>query len=101
MNRDASPSSTSGDDQDMEMIWIFTTDNFAEAEVITDIFDVEDIAYMVRKMEERAFPTSVGRHGEIRIAVEDGRTDDARGFIQQAIVDEAVPGDGNFIDSED
>lgn len=96
MNIDAKGSSTSGD-ADMEMVWIFTTENFAEAEVITDIFDAEDIAYMVRRMEVPQFPTTVGDHNQIRIAVEDGRTDQARNFIQQAIVDEAVPGDGNFM----
>lgn len=97
MNRDASPSSTSGDEE-VEMIWIFTTGNFAEAEIITDIFEAEDIAYMVRKMEVPQFPTTVGDHNQIRIAVEDGRTKQARAFIQQAIVDEALPGDGNFMD---
>ena len=98
MNTEASGSSTSGDG-DIEMIWIFTTGNFAEAEFITDIFDAEDIAYMVQRMEMREFPTSVGDHNQIRIAVEEGRTQDARNFIQQAIVDEAVPGDGNFLEA--
>lgn len=96
-NRQAHPSSTSGD-EDVEMIEIYTTPNFAEAEIITDIFDEEDIGYLVRNMEERAFPTSVAEHDQIRIAVEDGRVKQARGFIQQALVDEAIPGDGNFIE---
>ena len=95
-NREAHSSSTSSDD--VEMIWIFTTSNFAEAEFITDIFDEEDIAYIVRKMEVSAFPTSIGGQDQTRLAVEDGRVDIARGLIQQAIVDEAIPGDGNFIE---
>ncbi len=97
MNKDASPSSTSGDEE-VEMIWIFTTGNFAEMEIITDIFEAEDIAYIVRKMEVPQFPTTIGDHNQIRIAVEHGRTDAARQFIQQAIVDEALPGDGNFLE---
>lgn len=98
-NRQAHPSTTSGD-ENVEMIEIFTTPNFAEAEIITDIFDEEDIAYIVHNMEERAFPTTVAGHDQIRIAVEESRAKDARGLIQQALVDEALPGDGNFMDGD-
>ena len=98
-NRQAHPSSTSGD-ENVEMIAIYSTSNFAEAEIITDIFDEEDIAYMVHNMEERAFPTTMGGQDQIRIAVEEGRTSDARGLIQQALVDEALTGDGNFMDGD-
>ena len=97
MNLDAQSSSTSADDE-MEMIWIYTTGNFAEAEILTDVFTAEDIAYMARKKELPAFPTTVGEHGQILIAVEDHRVAEARGLIQQAIVDEAIPGDGNFLE---
>lgn len=99
MNRDAKASSTSSDD--VQMIWIFTSGNFAEVEIITDIFEEEDIAYMVRKMEPPGFYVGVGDHGQIRVAVEDTRTADGRALIQQAMVDEAIPGDGNFMDPDD
>ncbi len=99
MNRDAHPSSTST--EDVQMIWIFSSGNFAEVEIITDIYDEEDIAYIVRKMEPPGFFAGVGDQGELRVAVEEGRAGDARKFIQQAMVDEAIPGDGNFIDADD
>ncbi len=99
MNRDAKASSTS--DDDVQMIWIFSSGNFAEVEIITDIFEEEDIAYIVRKMEPPGFFAGVGDQGELRVAAEEGRVVEAREFIQQAMVDEAIPGDGNFMDADD
>ena len=100
MNRDASPSTTSGE-PDVEMLPIFTSPNFAEIEIITDIFEEEDIAYMVRKRQMQDFPTTVGNQDQIRVVVEESRVQEAQEFIQQALVDEAIPGDGRFIEGAD
>ena len=99
MNRDAKGSTTSGDEE-LELVWIFTTRNFAEMEIITDVFEDEDIAYMVRRMQPPGFSVGVSDHDQIRVAVEEDRSKDARGLIQQAIVDEAIPGDGNFLEPD-
>lgn len=93
--RSARPSSTSGDE--IEMIWIYTTNNFAESEIITDIFDAEDIAYFVQRMEISQFPTSVGGQDQLRIAVEEPQAEKARKLLEQALQDKAIPGDGNFM----
>ncbi len=100
MTRDAKSSATSGD-QDLEMVWIYTCGNFAEIEIITDVFDDEDIAYILRKMEPPGFTVGVSDHDQTRIAVQEDRAVEARQLIQQATVDEAIPGDGNFIEHED
>ena len=100
MNRDAKGSTTSGDGE-MEMVWIFTSGNFAEVEIITDIFEEEDIAYRVQKMEPPGFYVNVGGLDQIRVAVDEKQAKQARTLIQQAIVDEAVPGDGNFMEADE
>ncbi len=100
MSQDANPSATSAD-QDLEMVWIYTCGNFAETEIITDVFDDEDIAYILRKMEPPGFTVGVADHDQTRIAVQEDRAQEARELIQRAIVDEAIPGDGNFIDHAD
>ncbi len=97
MNRDASPSKTSGD-PDIELVPIFSSASHPEMEIVTDIFEAEDIAYMVKKRQMSGFWTTIGEHDQIRVYVEPTRIDDARALIQQAIVDEAIPGQGNFID---
>ena len=98
MNREANPSPTT--DPDVEFVPVFTTSNFAEMEIITDIFEEEEIAYRVRKRQMAGFWTTIGEHDQIRLYVEPGKLDEARSFIQQALVDEAIPGDGNFIDED-
>lgn len=97
-NREANPSPTSAGG-DTEMVFIYTTPNFAESEIITDMFETEEIAYMERPMEIPIHPFNIGGHDHIRIAVEASRADMARKLIQQALVDEAIPGDGNFLES--
>lgn len=97
-NREAKSSPTT--DTNTEMIPIYTTNNFIETEIITDIFESEDIAYLERKMEISMYPLSVGGHDQIRIAVEKTHVKQARDLIQQAIVDKAIPGDGSFLDDE-
>lgn len=96
-NREAISSSTSNKG-DVEMIPVYSTANFAESEIITDIFEEEDIAYIERKMEPGPFFVSVGGHDQIQIAVEETRLAEARALIQQALVDEAIPGDGRFLE---
>ena len=95
-NREASPSPTS-QGPDVEMVFIYSTANFVETEIITDIFEAENIAYLERKMEIPMHPFNIGGHDQIRIAVEATRVTEARELIQQAIVDDAIPGDGNFL----
>ncbi|TXD32746.1 DUF2007 domain-containing protein [Lujinxingia vulgaris] len=87
-------------DENVEMIEIYATANFAELQILTDIFDEEQIGYFTREMEMSMMPVHVGGHDEVRLAVEGGRVDQARGLIQQAIVDEAIPGDGHFIEQD-
>lgn len=100
MNREANPSPTSADPE-VELVPVFTTGNFAEMEIVTDIFEEEQIAYRIRRREMAAFPTTIGEHDQIRVYVEPAQIDNARQFIQQALVDEAIPGDGNFIEADE
>ncbi|RAL21267.1 hypothetical protein DL240_14175 [Lujinxingia litoralis] len=88
-------------DENVEMIEIYASSNFAEMEFLTDMFDEESIGYLTREMEMSMMPVHVGGHDEVRLAVEAGRVEQARGLIQQAIVDEAIPGDGHFIEHEE
>lgn len=97
-NRHASPSTTS--DESMQMVEIFTTPNFAEAEIITDLFDVEDIAYIAQEAAPPQFLVSAGDPNQTRIAVSESQAAIARRLIQQAIVDDAIPGDGNFVEAQ-
>ena len=98
MNREANPSSTA--DPDAIFVPLFTTANFAEMEIITDIFEEEDIAYLIRRRQMSAFWTTVGDHDQIRVYVEPAGVEKAVSFIEQALADNAIPGDGNFIDTE-
>jgi len=85
-------------DENVEMIEVYASANFAEMQFLTDIFDEEQIGYLTREMEMSMMPVHVGGHDEVRLAVEGGRVEQARGLIQQAIVDEAIPGDGRFLE---
>lgn len=98
MNREASPSPTSAN-PDAEFIPIYTSANFAEVEIITDMFEDEQIGYMIRRREMAAFPTTIGEHDQIRVFVEPAGVYQGRQLIEQALVDEAIPGDGNFLDT--
>lgn len=100
MSKDAHSSDTPAA-HDMEMIPVYTTNNPMELEILTDVFEDEDIAYFVRRKGMPGFWVNIGDQDQNRISVQEDRVDDARELIQQAIVDEAVPGDGNFIGDED
>lgn len=100
MDHTASSSSTPAE-FDMEIVPVYTSNNYHEIEILTDVFEEEDIAYMVRRKGAVGFWMTIGEQDQIRIAVQEDRVDDALELIQQAIVDEAVPGDGTFIGLED
>jgi hypothetical protein len=97
-NRQAHPSSAV--DENTQMVPLFATPNFAEAEVITDLFDAEDIAYIAHQAAPPQFMVSAGDPTETQIAVAETQAVAARALIQQAIDDDAIPGDGNFIETE-
>jgi hypothetical protein len=94
-NREARPSTESV--EEMQMVPVFTTPNFAEAEVITDLLEMEDIAYIAQPAAPPQFLISAGDPNQTRILVGTSQAPIARELIQQAIVDEALPGDGNFL----
>lgn len=98
MNREASPSSKSGDPDDI-LVPIYSSANQPEVEIITDILEAEDVAYMIRSRQMAAFPTTIGEHDQIRILVVPAAIERAQALIEQALEDEAIPGDGNFINN--
>mgnify|MGYP006287511011 CR=1 FL=1 len=86
---------------DYDLVDLYISYNFAEAELIQDILLDNHIDCYIHKMEASQFPMNVGKHGQIRIAVEDGKLDDAVALLEEAIEADALTGEGKFVGEED
>lgn len=85
---------------DFNFIDLYVTGNFTEIDILSEVLTGEHIAFIIRDMSTPQFPIAVGKHGEIRIAVEETKLEEAAALIKLAISDEAIPGDGNFMGEE-
>lgn len=86
---------------DYDLVDLYLSYNFAEAELIRDILLDNDIDCYIHKMEASQFPINVGKHGQIRIAVQESRAEDAAVLLEEAIEAEALTGEGHFVTEED
>ncbi len=79
-----------------DLVDLYISYNFAEAELIRDILMDNQIDCFIRKLHPSQFPMDVGKHGEIRVAVENDKTDEAEAILREAIDAGALSGDGTF-----
>jgi hypothetical protein len=84
-----------------DLVDFYVSYNFAEAELIRDILLDNDIDCYVKKGHPSQFPMNVGKHGQIRIAIEDDKVDEATEVLEEAIEAEALTGEGHFVTEED
>ena len=82
--------------EDFDLVDLYITFNYSEAQFIKDMLDANDIANFLRSMESTPFPMTVGEFGETRIVVEDDKLDPAIALIRQAIADDAITSEGRF-----
>lgn len=81
---------------DFDLVDVYVSYNFAEAELIKDILLDNQIDCFVRKMHPSQFPMDVGSHGDIRVSVEVHQADQAKALLEEAIDEGALSGDGTF-----
>ena len=86
---------------DYDLVDFYISYNFAEAELIRDILLDNDIDCYVKKVHPSQFPMNVGKHGQIRIAIEDDKVDEAKAVLEEAIEAEALTDEGHFVTEED
>lgn len=86
---------------DYDLVDFYVSYNFAEAELIADILLDNDIDCYVKKVHPSQFPMNVGKHGQIRIAIEDDKVDEAKAVLEEAIEAEALTDEGHFVTEED
>lgn len=81
---------------DHELVDVYTSYNFAEAELIRDILLDNQIDCFLHKLHPSQFPMNVGKHGQIRVTVDEAKVDEARDLLQEAIDEGALSGEGTF-----
>ncbi|MGM0557681.1 MAG: hypothetical protein ACQEVA_14955 [Myxococcota bacterium] len=86
---------------DYDLVDFYVSYNFAEAELIRDILLDNDVDCYVKKGHPSQFPMNVGKHGQIRIAIEGDKTEEAKQALEEAIEAEALTGEGHFVTGED
>ena len=89
-----------GEVAEHDLVDLYISYNFAEAELIRDILMDNQIDCFIHKLEPSQFPMNVGKHGEIRVAVDDSKLDEAEAVLREAIEAEALTGDGTFMTEE-
>ncbi len=85
--------------EDFELVDLYITYNFGEAQFLKDMLDDNDIANFIRDVDNTgsAFPMSMGDHNQHRIVVEDDKLKQAIALIDQAIEDDAITDEGRFV----
>jgi hypothetical protein len=83
--------------EDFDLVDLYITYNPNEAEFIKDMLDDNDIACFIRDLHPSQFPMSVGKHGQVRIVVEDDKVQQAVDVIREAIDEGAITDEGKFI----
>ncbi len=86
-----------GEVSDHDLVAVYVSYNFAEAELIRDILLENQIDCYIHKMHPSAFPMDVGKHGQIRVTVDETKTQEATDLLQEAIDEGALSGDGAFM----
>lgn len=89
-----------GEVADYDLLDLYVSYNFAEAEMIRDILLDNQIDCFLHKLEPSQFPLNVGKHAQIRVAVEDDKGDEAAALLQEAIDEGALSGEGHFLYEE-
>jgi hypothetical protein len=85
-----------GEVSDHNLADVYTSYNFAEAELIRDILMDNQIDCFLHKLHPSQFPMDVGKHGQIRVSVDETKMDQAREVLQEAIDADALSGEGTF-----
>ena len=85
--------------EDFELVPLYITYNFAEAQFMKDMLDANEIANFIRDVDNTGstFPMSTGEHHQHRIVVEDDKLEAAIALIRQAIEDDAITDEGHFV----
>jgi hypothetical protein len=86
----------SNEADEYDLVDVYVSYNFAEAELIRDILVDNQIECFIRSLQPSQFPLSVGKHGEIRVTVPNDKTEAARTILREAIDEGALSGDGTF-----
>jgi hypothetical protein len=79
---------------DLEFVDIYATTNSAEATFIKDMFDAEGITHLLNDQKMSAFPTG---NAEIQIEVDSKDVTRAVALLKQAIEDDAITDEGEFV----
>jgi hypothetical protein len=85
-----------GEVKDHNLADVYTSFNFAEAELIRDILMDNQIDCFLHKMHPSQFPLDVGKHGQIRVSVDETKMGQAKELLQEAIDASALSGEGTF-----
>jgi hypothetical protein len=85
---------------DLDLVDIYFTYNFAEAEIIKDILVDNEIDCFIRSLEPPQFPVNTGKHGQFRVHVRRNKIDEAKDLLREAIEAEALTDEGEFIEDE-
>lgn len=84
-----------------DLVDFYVSYNFAEAELIRDIMLDNGISCFIKKGHPSQFPLSVGKHGQIRIAIEDDKLNEATSLLNEAVDAKALTGEGHFVTEDD
>lgn len=87
--------------EDFDFAELYATHNAVEVEMLVDVLHDHSIRCFVRNMETAQFPVNVGMEGELRIAVDNSKIDQARSLVEQTLAE--GPGDedqGRFLIDE-
>ena len=85
-----------GEVAEHDLVDMYTSYNFAEAELIRDILLDNQIDCFLHKLHPSQFPMDVGKHGQIRVSVDETKAAEAKSLLQEAIDEGALSGEGTF-----
>jgi hypothetical protein len=85
---------------DLDLVDIYFTYNFAEAEMIKDILVDNEVDCFIRSLEPPQFPVNTGKHGQFRVHVRRGNAQKAKDLLSEAIEADALTDEGEFIEGE-
>jgi hypothetical protein len=80
-----------------EFVELFAVYKFTDADIAHDVLAEAGIATQARNLAPAQFPISVGKHGQVRIAVERHNLEQARALLVQALEDGAISDESHFL----
>lgn len=87
-----------GERADHDLVSVYVSFNFAEAEFIRDMLLDNQIDTFLNKLESSPFPTDVGKTHQIRVNVDSNKVDQAAELLKEAIKEGALEeDDGEFM----